>query len=116
MGVKAHVLYDIEAQVPAFYIVTTASKHDSTAMSTINYEPNAYYILDRAYDSFKERYRIHLTGSFFVVRAKSNLKCKFCKWKRRMPKHILSDAEEKLIGYITRLLWRNLFDETPLCL
>lgn len=31
-GVKAHVLYDIEAQVPAFYTVTTASKHDSTAM------------------------------------------------------------------------------------
>ena len=29
-GVKAHVLYDIEAQVPAFYTVTTASKHDST--------------------------------------------------------------------------------------
>lgn len=38
-GVKAHVLYDIEAQVPAFYTVTTASKHDSTAMSSIPYEP-----------------------------------------------------------------------------
>ena len=34
-GVKVHVLYDIEAQVPAFYTVTTASKHDSTAMSSI---------------------------------------------------------------------------------
>ena len=55
-GVKAHVLYDIEAQVPAFYTVTTASKHDSTAMSSIPYEPNAYYIFDRAYDSFKELY------------------------------------------------------------
>ena len=33
-GVKAHVLYDIEAQVSAFYTVTTASKHDSTAMSS----------------------------------------------------------------------------------
>mgnify|MGYP002674244787 FL=1 len=98
-GVKAHVLYDIETQVPAFYTVTTASKHDSTAMSAINYEPNAYYIFDRAYDSFKDLYRIHLTGSFFVVRAKSNLKCKFCKWKRRMSKNILSDAEGKLIGY-----------------
>lgn len=31
-GVKAHVLYDIEAQVPTFYTITTASKHDSTAM------------------------------------------------------------------------------------
>lgn len=98
-GIKAHVLYDIEAQVPAFYTITTASKHDSTEMSAIGYEPNAYYIFDRAYDSFKELYRIHLTGSFFVVRAKTNLKCKFYKWKRRMPKNILSDAEVKLIGY-----------------
>ena len=98
-GMKAHVLYDIEAQVPAFFTVTTASKHDSTAMSAIHYEPNAYYIFDRAYDSFKELYRIHLTGSFFVVRAKSNLKFKFCKWKRRLPKNILSDAEVKLSGY-----------------
>lgn len=28
-GIKAHVLYDIEAQVPALYTVTTASKYDS---------------------------------------------------------------------------------------
>ena len=27
--------------VPAFYTVTTASKHDSTAMSSIPYEPNS---------------------------------------------------------------------------
>lgn len=83
-GVKAHVLYDIEAQVPAFYTVTTASKHDSTAMSSIPYEPNSYYIFDRAYDTFKELYKIHLTGSYYVVRAKTNLKYKMEKWKRRM--------------------------------
>ena len=44
-GVKAHVLYDIEAQVPAFYTVTKASKHDSTAMSSIPYEPNSVAII-----------------------------------------------------------------------
>ena len=100
-GVKAHVLYDIEAQVPAFYTVTTASKHDSTAMSSISCEPNAYYVFDRAYDSFKELYRIHLTESFFVVRAKTNLKYKMVKWKRRMPKNVLTDAEVKLTGYLS---------------
>ena len=63
-GVKVHALHDIEAQVPAFYTVTTASKHDSTTMPSIPYEPNAYYIFDRAYDSFKELYKIHLTDSF----------------------------------------------------
>ena len=37
------------AQVLAFYTVTTASKYDSTAMSSIPYEPNCYYIFNRAY-------------------------------------------------------------------
>lgn len=37
------------AQVLAFYTVTTASKYDSTAMSSIPYEPNSYYIFNRAY-------------------------------------------------------------------
>ena len=53
-GVKGHVLYDIEAQVPALYIVTTVYKHDNMALSSIFCEPNAYHIFDRAYDSFKE--------------------------------------------------------------
>ncbi|MGF0089601.1 hypothetical protein ACQRC7_03575 [Segatella copri] len=74
----------MEAQVPAFYTVTTASKHDSTIMSSIPYEPNSYYIFDKAYDIFKELYKIHLTGSYYVVRAKTNLKYKMVKWKRRM--------------------------------
>lgn len=100
-GVKAHVLYDIDAQVPSFYTVTTASKHDSTMMSSISFEPNAYYIFDRAYDSFKELYRIHLMSSFYVVRAKTNLKYRMVRWKRRMPKNILKDAEVKLTGYLS---------------
>lgn len=51
-------------------------------MSLIPYVPNSYYIFDRAYDTFKELYKIHLTGSYYVVRAKTNLKYKTVKWKR----------------------------------
>ena len=108
-GVKAHVLYDIEAQVPAFYTVTTASKHDSTVMNAIPYEPNAYYIFDRAYDSFRELYKIHLTGSYYVIRAKTNLKYEVIKWKRRMPKNILTDAEVKLTGYLSEKKYPETF-------
>ena len=100
-GVKAHVLYDVEAQVPAFYTVTAASKHDSIEMSAIHCEPNAYYIFDRAYDSFKELYKIHLTDSYYIIRAKTNLKYKVVKWKRRMPRNILTDAEVKLTGFLS---------------
>jgi len=108
-GIKAHVLYDIEAQVPTFYTVTTSSKHDSKAMQSISYESNAYYVFDRAYDSFKDLYRIHLTGSFYVVRAKTNLKYKTINWKRRMPKNVLADADVKLTGYLSEKKYPETF-------
>ena len=101
-GVKAHVLYDLEAQVPAFYHITTASVYDSKAMPEIPYETGAYYVFDRGYNNFGELYRIQRTESFFVVRAKSNLQYRCVKWKRRLPKNILTDAEIELTVYKSR--------------
>ena len=98
-GVKAHVLYDLEAQVPTFYHTTTASVHDSKAMKEIAYETGAYYIFDRGYNNFKELYHIQQLESFFVVRAKTNLQYKCIKWRRRLPEHILTDAEIELTVY-----------------
>ena len=101
-GVKAHVLYDLEAQVPAFYHITTASVYDSKAMPEIPYETGAYYVFDRGYNNFGELYRIQRMESFFVVRAKSNLQYRCVRWKRRMPKNILTDAEIELTIYKSR--------------
>ena len=98
-GVKAHVLYDLEAQVPAFYHITTASVHDSKVLREIPYETDAYYIFDRGYNNFRELYRIQRMESFFVVRAKTNLQYRCVWWKRRMPKNILTDAEIELTVY-----------------
>ena len=98
-GIKTHVLYDLEAQVPAFYHITTASVYDSRVMQEIPYETDAYYIFDRGYNNFKELYRIQRMESFFVVRAKTNLQYRCIKWKRRMPKNILTDAEIELTVY-----------------
>ena len=101
-GVKAHVLYDLEAQVPAFYHITTASVYDSKAMPEIPYETGAYYVFDRGYNNFGKLYRIQRMESFFVVRAKSNLQYRCVKWKRRLPKNILTDAEIELTVYKSR--------------
>ena len=101
-GVKAHVLYDLEAQVPAFYHITTASVYDSKAMPEIPYETGAYYVFDRGYNNFGELYRIQRMESFFVVRAKTNLQYKCVRWKRRTPKNILTDAEIVLTVYKSR--------------
>jgi len=101
-GIKAHVLYYLEAQVPAFYHITTASIYDSKAMPEIPYETGAYYVFDRGYNNFAELYRIKRMESFFVVRAKSNLQYKCVRWKRRKPKNILTDAEVELTVYKSR--------------
>ena len=100
-GVKAHVLYDLESQVPAYFHITKASVHDSKAMKEIPYESGSYYVFDRGYNAFKELYRIHRHESYFVVRAKKNLQYKCIKWKRRMPKNVMTDSEILLADYIT---------------
>ena len=98
-GVKAHVLYDLESQVPAFFHISTASVYDSRAMKEIPYESGSYYVFDRGYNAFKELFKIHQQESFFVVRAKKNLQYKCCKWRRRLPKNILTDAEIEFTEY-----------------
>lgn len=101
-GVKVHVLYDLEAQVPAYFHVSTASVHDSKVMKYIPYESGPYYVFDRGYNAFKELYKIHLHESFFVVRAKKNLQFKCIRWKRRLPKNVLTDSVIELTDIITR--------------
>lgn len=98
-GVKAHVLYDIEAQVPKFFHITNASVHDSMVMKEMPVESGSYYIFDRAYNNFKQLFRIHHAGGYFVVRAKKNLKYETVSWKRRLPKNVRSDSTIKLTVY-----------------
>ncbi|WP_443093409.1 IS4 family transposase [Gelidibacter japonicus] len=78
---------------------TEASMHDSKTMKEIPYEPDSYYIFDRAYNNFKMLYKIHQIGAYFVIRAKRNLKYKPLKWKRRLPKNVLSDQTIGLTGF-----------------
>ena len=88
--------------MPAFYHITTASDYDSKAMPEIPYETGAYYVFDRGYNNFGELYRMQRMESFFVVKAKSNLQYKCVKWKRRLPKNVLTDAEIELTVYKSR--------------
>ena len=98
-GIKVHTLYDVETQIPAFFHVTEAAVHDSMAMKEISYESGSYYIFDRAYNHFKMLYKIHQIGAFFVVRAKKNLQYKPLKWKRKLPRNVLSDTTIELTGF-----------------
>ena len=98
-GIKIHTLYDIEAQVPAFFHITTASTNDIKAMTEIPYEKGAYYIFDRGYNDFSNLFKIEQIEATFVVRAKKNLKFKQTSWKRRLPKNVLSDSTIEFTVY-----------------
>lgn len=106
-GIKMHTLYDVETQVPAFFHITDARVHDSKAMDVIPYEVGSYYIFDRGYNDFKRLFKIETIESYFVIRAKKNLKYKTIQWKRRMPKNVLSDARIELIGYYPKKHYPN---------
>ena len=97
-GIKVHTLYDMETQIPTFFHITTASTHDSKAMNEIPYETGSYYYLTVLTTSFRS-FSINQIGAYFVVRAKKNLQCKTIKWKRRLPKNVLSDCTIELTTY-----------------
>lgn len=71
-------------------------------MDVIPYESGSFYVFDRAYNDYHRLYKIHMMDSFFVVRAKTNIKAKVLKWKRRLPKNIQSDCEIELTGFYTQ--------------
>ncbi len=61
-------------------------------MPEIPYEEGVHYIFDRGYNDFGNLYTINRIGAFFVVRAKTNVRFKPERWKRRLPENVVSDA------------------------
>ena len=104
-GIKVHTLYDIETQIPTFIHITTASVHDMNTMDKIPYEPGSYYIFDRGYNDFERLHTIHKTKSFFIIRAKSNMRIRNAKWKRRLIKNVKSDCIGYFSGYTSQKLF-----------
>lgn len=72
-AVKMHTLLDLRGSIPIFILVTDGKYHDSNVLDQIVYEPDAIYIMDKAYVDFKALYRINTHNCYFVTRAKSTL-------------------------------------------
>ena len=75
-AVKLHTQYDVRTSIPVFMHLTPGSVHDVQAMDELVYEPGSFYVFDRAYMDFERLFIIHESKSFFVIRAKNNLKFK----------------------------------------
>jgi len=73
-AVKLHTLLDLRGNIPTFLHITDGKVHDVNVLDLLLPEPGAFYVMDRGYVDFDRLYRFHEAGSFFVTRAKSNLK------------------------------------------
>ena len=75
-GIKLHTLYDVKTSIPSFLYITNAKVHDVNILDIIPYETGSFYIFDKAYIDFLRLHNIHAKGSFFVTRAKDNMRFK----------------------------------------
>jgi transposase len=72
-AIKLHTLLDVRMQVPVFVHITNGKVHDVNVMDILNYEAEAFYVMDRGYLDWARLYRIHTSHAYFVTRAKKNL-------------------------------------------
>jgi hypothetical protein len=73
-AIKLHTLLDLRGNIPSFMHITDGKWHDVNILDHLLPEPGSFYVMDRGYLDFARLYRFHEAGSFFVTRAKSNLK------------------------------------------
>jgi hypothetical protein len=71
-AVKLHTLLDLRGNIPTFIHISDGKMHEVKILDQLVPEPGAFYIMDRGFLDFARLYRLHLAGSFFVTRAKSN--------------------------------------------
>ena len=75
-GIKLHTLYDVKTSIPTFLHISNAKVHDVNILDLIQYEAGSFYVVDKAYVDYRRLYRLHSQGSFFVTRAKDNMRFK----------------------------------------
>jgi hypothetical protein len=73
-AVKLHTLLDLRGSIPSFIFISDGKMHDVNILDRLVPEPGAIYVMDRGYVDFERLGRFHEAGSFFVIRAKRNLK------------------------------------------
>ncbi len=75
-AVKLHTLMDLRGNIPTFIHISDGKLHDVNVLDLLVPEAGAFYIMDRGYTDFARLYMLNLGAAFFVIRGKSNLKCR----------------------------------------
>jgi len=73
-AIKLHTLLDLRGNIPSFIRISDGKWHEINVLDELITEPGAFYVMDRGYIDFERLGPLSEAGSFFVTRAKSNLK------------------------------------------
>ena len=73
-AIKLHTFLDLRGNIPSFIHISDGKMHKVNVLDQLIPEAGAYYVMDRGYLDCERLHRLHEAGSFFVTRAKSNLK------------------------------------------
>jgi IS4 transposase len=71
-GVKAHIIYDPNADRPVYFAVTPSNVNDITAAKAMPIDPGATYVYDLGFYDYGWWAQIDEAGSRFVTRLKKN--------------------------------------------
>ncbi len=75
-AVRLHTLLDLRGNIPSFIHISDGKLHEVNALDLIPLEAGAFYIMNRGFLDFARLHAITRASAFFVIRGKSNLKCR----------------------------------------
>ncbi len=75
-AVRLHTLLDLRGNIPSFIHISDGKLHEVNVLDIIPLEAGAFYIMDRGFLDFSRLHAVTRASAFFVLRAKSNLKCR----------------------------------------
>ena len=67
---------DLCGSIPTFISLTTGKVHDVNVLDILPLEKDSVIAIDRGYVDFTRLYALNLFPAFFVIRAKSNFRCR----------------------------------------
>jgi hypothetical protein len=73
-AIKLHTLLDLRGNIPSFIRITDGKFHDVNILDELIPEPGSFYIMDRGYLNFARLYILTQCFTFFIIRAKTNLR------------------------------------------
>jgi IS4 transposase len=100
-------MINLRGSIPSFIRITDGKYHDSNALDVIKYQPDAIYLMDKAYVDFDALFRLNQAGAYFVTRAKAPMKYRIVEQNGNIDDSLGLRADKTIVlsGYKSKKLY-----------